>query len=265
MMPAWRDRRRSTAAGSLLAIVTALAAMPAIAHADDGRALLEIGRFSNGAPTSVDPGSLLSGLDDNEGAGGRFGVRANARDVAHTLTFTPPADTVIDSSRVWPSLHVAGWPALGTWGEITSSWGNWNVWGNPGEVRLDGLWAQGGSAVNAGSPGPLSATVRQQSYGDGPVTPAYFLTDKLDVALTDASVPQIDAQPDPDAPLGAARPSGWYTGASAPLTMTVRDRGLGVRALLVREGTAVHRYTPAGAPAPCATKDPDPALLGGVS
>jgi hypothetical protein len=257
--PVWNAR-------SLLAttaVLGTLALLPAAADADAGHALLEIGRLSNGAPTVVAPSSQLAGLNYDEGAGGRFGALVGLPGDSRTFTFTPPADATVDAGRVWPSMYLYGWPGVATWGEVISSWGSWNLWGDPGEVRIDGLWSQGGSGMVTGAAPALSVTVRQQTLGGDALAPAHFLADKLDITLADALPPEIGEQPDPGAPLGSPRPSGWYTGASAPLTMTVGDRGLGVRALLVRDGADVHRYTPAGLPASCSTKDPDPALLGG--
>lgn len=267
-------RRRLVGARTLLAAVAAagaLAALPSVARADGGTALLEIGRLSDGTPTGVSPASLLSGLDLNEGAGGRFGVTAGAPGTSSTFAFAPPADTTIRTASIFPSLYVYGWPAMGTWTEIVSSWGDWNVGsvpgpgGIPGESSIQGLWAQGGSGITVGAIGSLSATVRQTTSAPGPPQTGYFYADKLNVALTDSYLPEIDAQPDTAAPLGTANPSGWYTGAEAPLTMTVSDRGVGVRYLLVRDGANVHRYEIDGAPASCQTKDPNSSLLGGDS
>ncbi|MFN8205616.1 MAG: hypothetical protein U0S48_23935 [Solirubrobacteraceae bacterium] len=123
-------RRRLVGARTLLAAVAAagaIAALPSVARADGGTALLEIGRLSDGTPTGVNPASLLSGLDLNEGAGGRFGVTAGAPGTSSTFAFTPPADTTIRTASIFPSLYVYGWPAMGTWTEIISSWGDWNV------------------------------------------------------------------------------------------------------------------------------------------
>jgi hypothetical protein len=268
-----RARRRGRLTGrSLIAVVTAVtavAALPAAANADGGQALLEVGRLGNGAPTAVNPGSLLSGLTLNEGAGGRFGISAGWPGTESTFTFTPPADTTIAGATVWPALYAYGWPSMSTWTELVTSWGDWNVigvpgvGGIPGESSVNGLWSQGGGGMSVGASASLFATARQATNGSAPPQTGYFYADKLDVRLTDSTPPSIDQAPAADELFGAPNASGWYTQTTLPVALEAADRGLGVRWLLLKDGASVQEIALPGTGATCTTKDPDDSRLGG--
>lgn len=241
------------AATALAMAVSAAVGTPA--NADGGVALLEVGRLADGASTNVNPATVLSGLDYNEGAGGRFGVTSPSRFGTHTFAFTPPAGTSIVGARVWPRISAYGWPAMGTYSSVTSSWGDWNVNGNPGDVNVNGLWAQGGSGIAVGSLASLSASANQPSSGSGTEQTGYFYTDKLDVTLSDASTPSVDEAPANDRLFGVPNASGWYTAATLPVALKASDTGLGVRWLLLKDGSTVHKLALPGTGATCATKD----------
>jgi hypothetical protein len=239
------------------------AAVGVPAHAEGGVALLEVGRLSDGTPTNVNPATILTDLDYNEGAGGRFGVTAPARTTSHTFTFTPPAGTSIVSARVWPRVVASGWPAIGTYSTVTSSWGTWNVGGNPGTADVNGLWAQGGSGMTVGVVASLFASANQPSSGSGTEQTGYFYADKLDVELNDASAPSVDEAPAGDQLFGTPGASGWYTAATLPVTLKASDAGLGVRWLLIKDGATVHRIALPSTGASCATKDANDTAHGG--
>jgi hypothetical protein len=268
-MVASRPRSRAVLARAvtafLLAAVAGALASPPV-YADGGTALLEIGRVSDGGPTNVNPATVLANLAYNEGAGGRFGAEApSTLGGSATFTFTPPAGTTIVGSRVWPRVAANGWPAMGAWTDVTSSWGNFNVGGNPGVADVNGLWAQGGGGMATGPVASLSATATQWSYGSGVAQVGYFYADKLDVTLNDAAAPSVDEAPGDGALFGAPDASGWYTAAILPVTLKASDDGLGVRWLLLKDGATVHRIALPGTGASCATKDPDTSIRGGDS
>jgi hypothetical protein len=233
------------------------------ANAKGGVALLEVGRLSDGTPTNVNPATILDDLDYNEGAGGRFGVTSPSRLTSHTFTFTPPSGTSIVSARVWPRITAYGWPAMGTYSSVSSTWGTWNVGGNPGDVNINGLWAQGGGGMSVGVVASLSASAHQPSSGAGNEQTGYFYTDKLDVELNDASPPSVDQAPAGDQLFGAPEASGWYTAATRPIVLKASDSGLGVRWLLLKDGATVHKIALPGTGAGCATKDANDTAHGG--
>jgi hypothetical protein len=253
---------RAVPAFLLAALVGALASPPV--YADGGTTLLEIGRVSDGGPTNVNPATVLTSLGYNEGAGGRFGAAApSVLGGQATFTFTPPPGTTIVGSRVWPTIAANGWPAMGAWTDITSSWGDFNVGGNPGITDVDGLWAQGGAGMTTGPLASLGATATQWSYGSGVAQVGYFYADKLDVTLNDAAAPSVDEAPADGVLFGAPDASGWYTAATRPVTLKASDAGLGVRWLLLKDGATVHKLALPGTGASCATKDPDTSIRGG--
>ena len=265
-MLAPHTRSRAVLARALTATLLATAvgaAFGAPAHADGGVSLLEVGRLADGTPTNVNPATILAGLDYNEGAGGRFGVTSPTRSTSHTFTFTPPPGTSIRTARVWPRIYAYGWPSMGTYSALTSSWGEWNVGGNPGVVDVNGLWAQGGSGLAVGVVASLSASAHQPSSGSGVDQTGYFYTDKLDVELNDASAPSVDEAPAVDRLFGAPRASGWYTAATLPIVLKASDSGLGVRWLLLKDGGTVHRIALPGTGAGCASKDANATGYGG--
>lgn len=234
-------RRVATLAGALACAAASAGAIGVTAaSAAGGQELVQVGKLSDGVGTGVNPGQILAGLNINQGAGGAFGVQSTYKGDVETFSFPIPTGLSVASARVWPSLHAGGWPAMGTWGEITSAWGDWNVGGNPGEATVDGMFVQGGGGLTTGS--APTATATMPSFGSGNDAPAYFQADKLDLTLTDNFDPEIDAQPNPDALLGAARASGWYTADTLNLTATVSDKGAGVRYLLLKDATNVTRY-----------------------
>jgi hypothetical protein len=146
---------------------------------------------------------------------------------------------------------------MGTWTELYSTWGNWNVSGNPGEVNLAGTLTAGASPTVFGQ-------VSQASYGSGVEQAGRFWLTRLAVTLSDTNQPQVDAQPASGELFGTPNASGWYTASSLPVTVTVSDRGMGVRRLLLRDSAGgVHAYPLPGLPASCATKDPNATLMGG--
>jgi hypothetical protein len=255
--------RRLAALAAAAAMTTgAGAAIAPVALADSGQMLLEVGRLSDGTPGG-NPAAALSGLDYNEGAGGKFGVTSPSRFNSSTFTFSPPAGTTIAGSRVWPLISAYGWPAMGTYSTVTSSWGNWNVGGNPGSASIAGLWAQGGGGYTTGAVGSLTASANQPSSGSGSEQTGYFYTDKLDVTLADSNPPAVDDAPATGQLFGAPDASGWYTGATLPVTLKASDQGGGVRWMLIKDGSTVHKYALPGTGASCATKDPNASLMGG--
>jgi hypothetical protein len=238
-------------------VVAAILAVSASASADSGRALIEIGRLSNGAATGVDPATLVSGLTRNDGAGGLFGVDAPMRGAINTFSYAPPANTAITGSTAQADLRASGWPALSTWTELHSTWGDWNVWGDPGNVAWSGT-------LSAGASPSVTASAAQMTFGAGAELPGWFLLDRLAVELADAADPSLSATPASGSLFGAPSTSGWYTDATVPVTVTASDRGLGVRRLLLRDTAGrVHRIPLPGLPASCATKDPSTSLYGG--
>lgn len=255
------ERRRLATLGGLLAVTAAVAAPSA--QADSGKALLEIGKLSDGSSAVVNPNTLLSGLTTNGGAGGFFGVDSPSRFNSNTFTFTPPTDTTITQSKAWNRLYAYGWPAMGTYSTITTSWGNWNVGGAPGSASVNGGFADGAGPNLSGAVASISGSANQPSSGSGTEQTGYYYLDKLDVELSDAYSPEIDAQPATGELLGTPNASGWYTSASLAMTATASDRGLGVRYLLLKEGTTVTKYAPSALPATCSTKDPSAASYGG--
>jgi hypothetical protein len=255
-------RRRLATLGGLLAI-TAAVAVPT-AQADSGKALLEIGKLSDGSSAVVNPNTLLPGLTTNGGAGGFFGVDSPDRYTGtKTFTFTPPTDTTITQSKAWNRLYAYGWPAMGTYSTITTSWGNWNVGGAPGSASVNGGFADGAGPNLSGPAATLSGSANQPTSGAGNEQTGYYYLDKLDVELSDAYSPEIDAQPATGELLGTPNASGWYTNASLAMTATASDRGLGVRYLLLKEGTTITKYAPSTLPASCSTKDPVAGTYGG--
>jgi hypothetical protein len=245
---------RLAAAAALVAAV----AVPTPASADGGRALIEIGRLSDGSPTGVDPAGLVAGLTVDQGSGGDFGVDTPPRFETRTLTYTPPPDTTITASEAdATSLRAYGWVALGTWTELRTSWGDWNILGDPGEVDRPATLFGGPAAT-------LTASVSQTSTGAGAEQPGWFLLRRLAVELSDGADPELTATPAAGALLGAPEPSGWYTSASLPVTVTAGDRGLGVRRLVLRDALGgVRRIALPGLPASCATKNPATTSYGG--
>ncbi len=171
-----------------LVAVAASAALPASASADAGRALLEIGRLSDGSSAVVNPAALLAGLTVNQGAGGSFGVDTPPRFATNTLTYTPPANTSISSSSAQATVRLAGWPAMGTWTELRSTWGDWNILGDPGDVD----WS---ATLSGGAAASLTASVSQTSGGAGLEQPGWFLLDRLTVELADGADPTLTAPP----------------------------------------------------------------------
>lgn len=266
-MPASPTRSRAVLVRAVAASIATLAlatSLCATARADGGVALLEIGRLSDGASTNVNPSTILTGLTYNEGAGSRFGVTAPGYVFGtSSFTFTPPPDTSITGSRVWPRVSVYGWPAMGTYTDATSSWGSFNVGGNPGAVELNGLWAQGGNGITTGTVASLTARATQQSSGAGTPQTGYFYADKLDITLNDASAPSVDEAPADGALFGPPDASGWYTAATLPVQLKASDAGLGVRWLLLKDGATVHKVALPGTGASCATKDPNDTTHGG--
>ena len=250
--------RRVLTAAAIVAGVTGV--VVPVASAESGRALVEIGRLSDGSSTGVDPGALLSGLTVNGGAGAAFGVGAPARFNTNAFTYTPPADTAIEASTAYATaIRAFGWPAMSTYTEIVTSWGQWNVGGSPGDVNLSGTFTSGAAAT-------LTGAVRQTSSGAGTEQDGRFLLDRLTIELTDAVAPALSAAPAADGLFGPPRASGWYTASTLPITVSAGDRGLGVRWLLLREGGgAVRAVALPGLPASCATQDPDASLYGGDS
>jgi hypothetical protein len=228
------------------------------ASADAGHALLEIGRLSDGSSATVNPATLISGLTTNQGAGGLFGVDAPGRMDSRTLTFSPPPDTSISSWTVdVASMYAYGWPTMGTWTQLHTSWGDFNINGNPGEYAANGTYS-GGPA------GAVYAQVDQSSFGSGIEQAGRVHLTRMAVQLTDASAPAVADAPPADALFGAPGASGWYTDATVSVTVTASDRGLGVRRLLLRDSAGrVQRIPLPGLPASCATKDPSTSLYGG--
>jgi hypothetical protein len=238
-------------------VALAIFAVPASAAADAGRALIEIGRLSNGSSTGVDPATLVSGLSRSDGAGGTFGVDAPMRGAINTFSYDPPADTAITASTAQADLRASGWPALSTWTELHTTWGDWNVWGDPGDVAWSGV-------LSAGASTSVTASAAQMSFGAGAELPGWFLLDRLTIELADAADPNLASTPASGALFGAPSASGWYTDATVPVTVTASDRGLGVRRLLLRDTAGrVHRLPLPGLPGSCATKDPSASLYGG--
>src|SRR4051812_7341651 len=115
-MSASPTRARAVLARTLAATALLAAVGSAPAEADNGTALLEIGRLSDGGSTNVNPSTVLAGLSYNEGAGGRFGVVAPSNGGGYgQFSFTPPAGTSITATRLWPRISLYGWPAMGYW------------------------------------------------------------------------------------------------------------------------------------------------------
>lgn len=238
----------------------AFACAAALAGADaapaaDGAYLVQVGKLSTGAPTGVDPGSILVGVNRNEGSGGLFGVEAPARFEQRMFTFHPPAHTTLVEARIWAHARAYGWPAMGTYGTLQTSWGDFNLDGQPGDVDDDRRFTTGRPPLTA-TTSTLWATAAMPSSGAGNDAPAWFLADKLDLVLRDDWAPELEALPSPPtAPFGPTRPSGWHLEADGSLTATVSDRGSGVRYLVVRHEGVVQRYPIVPESATCRTFD----------
>jgi len=246
-------------AGVVLALaLAATAATVAPAQADNGKAQLAINQLSNGAYSGVNPATVVSGVNHNPGAGAPFGVDAPSKGSTNTMTFTPPANTSISgyTANVY-SMSALGWPAMGTYTVLHTSWGDFNVGGNPGSID------QSNATYTGGAVGSISAGVEQATFGSGADQPGRIYLSRLAVELSDASAPTIDEAPAVGKLFGEPDASGWYTAATLPITVKASDQGLGVRYLLLKDGSTVQKYALPGTGANCATKDPDTNLYGG--
>jgi len=217
--------------------VGATAGAAATAHADSGKALVEVNQLSNSAYAGVNPAALVSGLNHNPGAGAPFGVDApNAIGQSATMSYAPPANTTITGwTAEVNNMFAYGWPAMSTFTEAYTSWGNFNINGNPGSIDQGGTYT-GGAAAS------ITAQVSQTSYGAGSPQPGRIYLSRLAVEQSDATPPSVDQAPAANKLFGDPDASGWYTAATLPLQIKASDVGMGVRWLLLKDGSTVHKY-----------------------
>jgi hypothetical protein len=229
------------------------------ARAAGGQYLVQVGRFSDGAPTGVNPASVLSGLTVNAAPGGSFGVDPplGMATTTETFGFTPPAGVSVDRADAWAYVSVFGWWAVQGYGDVVSPWGAFGAAAGQGDMTVDRRHAMGGPPMSVALPAAVTVSATTTNLGSGwsSGARATFLADKLDLHLSDTSDPALDATPAASAVFGPAKPSGWYTTGGAILSATARDLGAGVRYLLVRDGATVHRYPVAPASPTCRTFD----------